>query len=451
MTNKLIIGKEEWCALPNLGMPAIKARIDSGRETSQLHAFNIHTFKEDGEQYVHFDVHPVQENHKLIQSCRARLIDTRRSKLNNQTYYVIKTPLTLGEETWEIELTLTNHDIAGYRILLGRSAMEDRILIDPDSAMYLGDKEESEVTSFYQDLKPRKDGLRILVLGTDPQAYSTLRLIEAGQERGHDIRMVKISECYMNICADESTIHYRGGEILDNVDAVIPRIEPSLTFYGCALTRQFQNIGAFCLNDSVSIAKSRDKLRSLQLLSTKGVPMPRTGFANSPMDTNDIIQMLGGAPLVIKLLESTQGAGVVLTETNKAAESVINAFKRLRANILVQEYIKEAEGRDIRCFVIDGKVAGAMERKAAPGEFRANLHLGGTASPVKLTSEERRIALQAAKAMGLMVAGVDLIRAKDGPKILEINSSPGLEGIEGVTGKDIASLMIECIERHVKE
>jgi ribosomal protein S6--L-glutamate ligase len=209
-------------------------------------------------------------------------------------------------------------------------------------------------------------------------------------------------------------------------------------------------MGAYCLNDAVSITRSRDKLRSLQMLSGRGIPMPVTGFAHSPMDTGEIIKMVGGAPLVIKLLEGTQGRGVVLAETSKAAESVINAFKSLQANILVQEFIKEAGGKDIRCFVIDNKVVGAIQREAASGEFRANLHLGGVATPVKITADERRIAIKAAKAMGLQVAGVDIIRSKTGPKVLEINSSPGLEGIESITGKDIAGMMIECIEKYVR-
>ncbi|MFW0776738.1 MAG: 30S ribosomal protein S6--L-glutamate ligase [Rickettsiales bacterium] len=299
-------------------------------------------------------------------------------------------------------------------------------------------------------VQPKRDGLKIVLLASNPDLYSNKRIIEAGEERGHEMRFINIRQCYMNISSSSPEVHYRGGELLKDVDAIIPRIKPSMTFYGCAVARQFQSIGAFCLNDSVSVARSRDKLRSLQLLSNNGIPMPTTGFANSPVDTAEIIKMVGGAPLVIKLLEGTQGKGVVLAETGKAAESVINAFKSLQANILVQEFIKEAQGKDIRCFVIDGKVVGSIQREAAAGDFRANLHLGGTASAVKVTPTERKIAVRAAKTMGLKVAGVDIIRSKDGPKVLEINSSPGLEGIEEVTGKDVAGLMIESIERGVK-
>lgn len=453
MVSKIVIGKEEWCGLPELGLPAVKARIDSGAKTSSLHAFNIHTFEEGGKKYVHFDIHPIQDNRKVIQNCRALVVDRRDIKSSSgekERRHVIKTPVTLGEETWDIEVTLTNRDSMGYRMLIGREAMKGRSLIDPDASFCLGKTDEKEVEKYYRKVQPKKDGLRIALLASNPELYSNKRIIEAGEERGHEMRFISIRQCYMNISASSPEIHYRGGEILEEVDAIIPRIKPSMTFYGCAVARQFQTVGAYCLNDSVSIARSRDKLRSLQLLSTNSIPMPTTGFANSPVDTADIIKMVGGSPLVVKLLEGTQGKGVVLAETNKAAESVINAFKSLNANILVQEFIKEAQGKDIRCFVIDGKVVGSIQRQAAEGEFRANLHLGGSASSVKITAEERKIAVSATKAMGLKVAGVDIIRSKTGPKVLEINSSPGLEGIEDTTGKDIAGLMIECIEKQIR-
>lgn len=452
MTNKIVIGKEEWCGLPELGLPAIKARIDSGAKTSSLHAFNIQPIERDGKKHVLFDIHPIQDNRKIVQSCRGLVVDKRDVKNSSgekERRLVIRTPITLGGRTWDIEVTLTNRDSMGYRMLLGREAMKERVLIDPDSSFCLGQFNEEDVRVYYKSTVPKKEGLRIALLASNPELYSNTRIMEAGDERGHNMHFINIRQCYMNISSKSPEIHYRGGELLLGFDAVIPRIKPSMTFYGCAVTRQFQSMGTFCLNDSESIARSRDKLRSLQMLANSSLPMPITGFANSPVDTLEIIKMVGGAPLVIKLLEGTQGMGVVLAETNKAAESVINAFKSLQANILVQEFIKEAQGRDLRCFVIDGKVVGAIQRQAPEGEFRANLHLGGTASNVKTTAEERRIAINAAKVMGLKVAGVDIIRSKDGPKILEINSSPGLEGIEGVTERDIAGLMIECIEKNV--
>ncbi len=453
MIEKLVVGKEEWCALPALELPAIKARVDSGAKTSSLHAFNIQPFEEDGVAYVRFDIHPIQNNRSIVKRCTARAVDRRDVKSSSgetEKRHVISTPLTLGEEGWEIEITLTNRDSMGYRMLLGREAMSSRVLIDPDASFCLGNKQEKEITKHYQSVLPQKSGHKILLLASNPDLYSNRRIMEAGEVRGHEMHFINTRHCYMNISATKPEVHYRGGIVLKDVDAIIPRIRPSLTFYGCAVTRQFEATGTFCLNDSVSIARSRDKLRSLQMLSEHGVDMPITGFTSSPLDTSQIIQLVGGAPLVIKLLEGTQGKGVVLAETRKAAESVINAFKSLHANILVQEFIKEAGGSDIRCFVIDGKVVGSMQRQASAGEFRANLHLGGTASAVKITPAERKIAIKAAKVMGLKVAGVDIIRSSAGPKVVEINSSPGLEGIETVTGNDIAGLMIESIEKHLQ-
>lgn len=454
MDNKIIIGKEEWCELADLGLPAIKARVDSGAKTSSLHAINIQPYEQDSKKYVHFDIHPIQDNRKIIQSCRALVVDTRDVKSSSgekEKRFVIKTPITLGGETWYIEITLTNRDSMGYRMLVGREAMKERVLIDPDSSFCLGKKDKVEVKKYYKTVKPKTDGLKIVLLASNPNLYSNKRLIEAGEERGHQVRFVNIQQCYMNICSTKPQVYYRGGELLSKIDAVIPRIKPSMTYYGCSVVRQFHSVGAFCLNDAASITCSRDKLLSLQLLSDDGVPMPTTGFANSPVDTADIIKVAGGAPVVIKLLEGTQGRGVVLADTNKAAESVVNAFKSLNANILVQEFIKEADGKDIRCFVIDGKVVGSIQREAVAGEFRANLHLGGKASTVKITPQERKIAINAAKTMGLNVAGVDIIRSKDGSKVLEINSSPGLEGIEAITGKDVAGLMIESIINNLRK
>lgn len=275
--------------------------------------------------------------------------------------------------------------------------------------------------------------------------------MEAARERDHEIDFIAIKNCYMDITARKPEIHYRGGKILKGYDAVIPRIRPAATFYGTAVLRQFGAQGSYLLNGPVSIGRSRDKLRTLQILSSIDVNIPKTAFADSPLDTKDMIKMVGGAPVVVKLLEGTQGVGVVLAETNKAAESVVNAFKSLKANILVQEFIEESKGVDLRCFVVGDKVVATMERHAAAGEFRANIHLGGTGHKAKITPEERKMAVRAAKAMELRVAGVDIIRSKCGPMILEINSSPGLEGVEGATKKDIAGTMIEYIERRVEE
>ncbi|WP_070970763.1 30S ribosomal protein S6--L-glutamate ligase [Vibrio sonorensis] len=289
--------------------------------------------------------------------------------------------------------------------------------------------------------------MKIGILSRNSGLYSTKRLIEAAESRGHQVKVIDALRCYMNINSEKPEIHFKGEE-LKGYEAIIPRIGASVTFYGTAVLRQFEMMGVYPVNESVAITRSRDKLRSMQLLSRKGVGMPITGFASKPDDVKDLLEMVGGAPVVIKLLEGTQGIGVVLAETRKAAESVVEAFMGLKANIMVQEYIKEAGGADIRCFVIGDKVIAAMKRQGAEGEFRSNLHRGGTASLIKITPEERRTAVAAAKAMGLNVAGVDLLRSERGPLVMEVNSSPGLEGIEAATGKDIAGMIIEFIEKN---
>lgn len=291
--------------------------------------------------------------------------------------------------------------------------------------------------------------MRIAILSRSTSLYSTHRLVEAGKARGHSVEVIDTLRCYMNIASHKPSIHYKGKR-LEDFDAVIPRIGASITFYGTAVLRQCEMMGIFPVNESVAISRSRDKLRSLQLLARKGIGLPITGFAHSPDDTQDLIHMMGGSPLVIKLLEGTQGMGVVLAETPKAAESVIDAFAGLKVNILVQEFIKEAECSDIRCFVVGGKVVATMKRQAKAGEFRSNIHRGGTSSTVKITPEERSTAVRAAQIMGLNVAGVDILRSNHGPVVLEVNSSPGLKGIETTTHIDVASKIIEFIELNAK-
>ncbi len=288
--------------------------------------------------------------------------------------------------------------------------------------------------------------MKIAVLSRNKNLYSTRRLVESGEARGHEVHVIDALRCYMKIVTHRPEIHYRGIN-LEGFDAVIPRIGASVTFYGTAVLRQFEMMGTYPLNESVAITRSRDKLRAHQLLARKGIGMPVTGFAHSPDDTKDLMQLVGGAPMVIKLLEGTQGVGVVLAETQQAGESVIEAFRGLNAYILLQEFIEEAGGSDIRCFVIGDKVVATMRRQGRKGEFRSNLHRGGSAEKVRITPEERSTAVRAARIMGLNVAGVDILRANHGPVVMEVNSSPGLEGIESITGKDIAALIFEFIER----
>jgi len=293
--------------------------------------------------------------------------------------------------------------------------------------------------------------MKIAILSRKSSLYSTRRLVEAAHERGHSADVIDTLRCYMNISSSSPNVHYKGA-VLKTYDAVIPRIGASVTFYGAAVIRQLEMMGVFCMNDSVAITRARDKLRSLQILSKKGIGMPVTGFAHSMAEIEDLIRMVGGPPLVIKFLEGTQGIGVILVETTNAARSVLEAFLGLKVNIMVQEFIREANGSDLRCFVVGGKVVAAMMRSAkSPEEFRSNLHRGGSAEPVQLTDEERKMAVRAAHIIGLNVAGIDMIRSNRGPLIMEVNASPGIEGIERTTGVNVAGEIIKFIEESMSE
>jgi len=287
--------------------------------------------------------------------------------------------------------------------------------------------------------------MKIGILSRSSQLYSTSRMRAVCEKRGHNVQIINPLRCYMNVSKRHPEIHFQG-RVLDNFDAIIPRIGTSITFYGTAVVRQFEMMGAYCLNNARSINRSRNKLVSMQMLAQHGIPMPRTGFADSPGDTEDLLDLVGGVPVVIKLTEGTQGMGVVLGETKKAAESVIEALRGLQATFLVQEYIEEANGADIRCFVVGNQVVASMKRHAKEGDFRSNLHRGGYAIAERISAEERKIAIQASQILGLDVAGVDLLRSNNGPLVLEVNSSPGLEGIEKSTGIDVASKVVDYLE-----
>jgi ribosomal protein S6--L-glutamate ligase len=292
--------------------------------------------------------------------------------------------------------------------------------------------------------------MKIILLASNPKLYSNQRIMESAQKRGHEINFINVGGCYIKLANNNSEIFYDEGKKLSKVDYVIPRLKPNMTFFGSAIIHQMEIMKINLLNGSDAITNSRDKLRTLQIMVEQNIDIPITSFANSAYDTKDLIGHVGGAPLIIKLLEGTKGVGVVLADTNKASESVINAFRSLNADILVQQYIKESKGHDIRCFVIGDQVVASMERIAQEGEFRANIHLGAIAKSINVTDKEREIAIKATKAMGLEVAGVDMVRSNSGIKILEINSSPGLEGIENATGIDIALRMIEYIEKKIE-
>jgi len=289
--------------------------------------------------------------------------------------------------------------------------------------------------------------MKIAILSRNIKLYSTRRLVEAAEQRGHEVIVLDHLKCVLVIEKGHPHIYY-GGKEVSGIDAIIPRIGSSVTFYGAAVVRQFEQMKVFSCVESQALVRSRDKLRSLQLLAKAGLGMPKTAFASIPKNIENVLEQVGGAPVVIKLLEGTQGIGVILAETHKSAKSVIESFLSLKANILVQEFIKEAGGADVRAFIVDGKIVGAMKRQGLPGEFRSNLHRGGSANVIELTKEERETAIKAAKKLGLAIAGVDMLQSSRGPLVMEVNSTPGLEGIEGATGVDIAGKIIEYIERN---
>ncbi len=446
------LGWEEWLSLPGLGLPALKAKVDTGARTSALHAFDIEPFGPANAPHVRFTVHPIPGRMDLAIPCSAEVIDRREVTSSNgetEFRYVIRSELAIGHRRWPIELTLTDRGSMAYRMLLGRQALAEDVVIVPGESFCQPLLSYDVYHSAQVATEAPARTLRIAVLSREGGSYSTRRLVEEGTNRGHVIEVIDTTRCYMAINALAPEIHYDGTR-LPRFDAVIPRIGVSVTAYGAALIRQFESIGTFCVNSAEGILASRDKLHAHQILARHRIGMPATAFASSPKDTDNLIALAGGAPLVVKLLESTQGKGVVLAETKQAAQSVISAFRGLKANFLVQHFVKEAAGEDIRCLVIGSRVVAAMRRRAGSGEFRSNLHQGGTAEPVRITRTERDTAIRAARAFRLNLAGVDMLRSSEGPKVLEVNSSPGFEGIEGASHRNVAAALYDEIEKRVR-
>jgi ribosomal protein S6--L-glutamate ligase len=444
------VGWEEWLSLPELGLPALKAKVDTGAKTSALHAFDIEPFGRTRPR-VRFMVQPIPARPDLVIACSADIVDQREVTSSNgesEMRYVIETNVKMGDEMWPIEVTLTNRTNMSYHMLLGRQALGDRLTVAPSDRFCQPELSYDVYASARVREAAPKRALRIAILSREDN-YSTRRLVEEGEKRGHGVEIIDTTRCYMAINATSPEVYY-DGKRLPRFDVVIPRIGASITSYGTAITRQFETLGTYCVNGAEGIASSRDKLYAHQLLARARIGMPTTAFAASPKDTSNLIGLVGTAPLIVKLLESTQGKGVVLAETKKAAESVIDAFRGLKASFLVQDFVKEAAGEDIRCLVIGGRVVAAMKRTGADGDFRSNLHRGGSAKVVRITKQERDVAVRAARTFGLGIAGVDLLRSSDGPKVLEVNSSPGFEGIETATGKNIASLLYDSVEKRVR-
>ncbi|THH38812.1 30S ribosomal protein S6--L-glutamate ligase [Aliishimia ponticola] len=446
---QLEFGWEEWVALPDLGLPALRAKVDTGARTSALHASEIEVFGPNAKPKVRFIVNPVAGDDGLAIPCSATILDRREVTSSNgekEMRYVIGSKLTVNGQSWPIEITLTNRAGMASRMLLGRQALTEHITITATEKHLQPELSYDVYRSAGLRKTAPKRALRIAVLSREDN-YSTRRLVQEGEARGHTVEVIDTTRCYMAINAMSPEVHYDGAR-LPRYDAVVPRIGASITPYGTAVIRQFETIGTYCVNGSTGIASSRDKLQAHQILASQKIGMPTTAFAASPKDTRNLMDLVGTAPMIVKLLESTQGKGVVLAETKKAAESVIDAFRGLRANFLVQHFVKEAAGEDIRCLVIAGKVVAAMKRTGADGDFRSNLHRGGTAKVARITRQERATAVKAAKAFGLGIAGVDLLRSEDGPKVLEVNSSPGFEGIETATGKNVVGFLYDEIETH---
>ena len=447
MKKNNFVGWEEWVSLPNLNLPALIAKTDTGADTSALHAFNIQVFGKNN-QMVRFGINPITSDERFSIFCSAKIIDQRNVTSSNgitELRYVIETDIVIGGVRKTVPITLTNRENMKYKMIIGRNAL-DGYQISADKSFLQGE------LSFDSYKKAKnydyRRSLRIGILSLEPNNYSNKRLIEAAEKHDHFCEILNTKRCYLNIESDKPEVHY-DGKPLPHYDVIIPRIGSSITRYGMAVVRQFEAIGTFCLNSSSSIGLSRDKLAAHQMLALHQIPMPDTAFANSPRDTKHIVDLTTGAPLVVKLLESSQGKGVILAETKKAVTSVISAFQRLNAPFIVQDFVKDAGGSDLRLLVVGGKVVASMMRSAKEDDFRSNLHAGGIARKVRITKDERSIARKAAKAMGLNIAGVDILRSSEGPKVLEINSSPGLEGIENITKLDLAEKIIDYLERRL--
>ena len=451
MTRDIEIGWEEWINLPSLNIPAIKAKVDTGAKTSVLHAKHIEIFKVKKKKHVRFEVSPLPEKSSIKISCSAPVIDQRNvisSNGESENRYIIRSTLILGTKEWEADISLTDRESMQFRMLLGRSALDPEMIVHPTESLLLGDLDKRIYRKKKRKSLSSKRALRIALLTREPNNYSSKRIKLAGEARGHEVEAINTTRCYLDVDMDKPEIYYEGSP-LPKYDIVIPRLGASITSYGLAVTRQFLLTGAISLNPPQAIANSRDKLMAHQLLASAGIDIPVTGFASSSKDTKGIIDTVGSIPLIIKLAESSQGRGVILAETRKAAETVISAFRGLKAHFLVQEFIEESKGEDIRCLVVGGKVIGSIKRINKGDDFRSNIHQGGSADKVILSRKERAVAVKAAKALGLSVAGVDILRSKRGPLVLEVNSSPGIQSLDQTLGVDIAEQMIIFCESQI--
>ncbi|WP_417624557.1 RimK/LysX family protein [Paremcibacter congregatus] len=437
-----VVGWEEWLALPSLGLPALKAKIDTGAKTSALHAFSIQPFGSDAKPRVRFTIHPIPDRPDVEIICSAQVIDRREvtsSNGTNELRYVILVPVQMGDKTWDIEVTLTNRENMAYRMLLGRRAMEG-IGVRPGQSFL----QPQLSYDLYNKLKRKpaaRRSFRLAILTSAPDSYSTRRLVEAAEARDHVVELIDTRRCYFEISSHSPQVHYQGAP-LPFYDAVIPRIGASLTVYGRAVVRQFQAMGTYCLNSAEGIGAARDKLAEHQILSRNRVAMPTTAYANSPEDTDNMIKLVGGEPVTLKSVHGLQGGGMTIDEP--AAAFNPDHAPAPETNLVAREIIRDNSSPDLRCLVVGRRIVGAMlfDETASVGRRKTKRKI--------TTTPERRVAVKAVKALGLTVAAVDMIRTAEGPKVLDVFCTPGLEKIEKSSGKNVAEKIIEHIERNVR-
>lgn len=447
---KISVGWEEWIGMPDIGLPAILAKVDTGARTSALHSFAFEEIEIDGVTHIHFGVQPLADDPKLHVWCNAPLIDYREVISSNgmaEMRPFVQVDLHLAGQSWPIELSLTNRETMNYRMLLGRTAMEGRIVVDPFGACING-VPEGDFYGHHLEESASKT-LNIGILTCAPNAYSTQRLVEAIEKKGHQVDLVDIARCTVHVDALSPTIYQRD-EPLPRYDAVIPRIGAPITQHGLAVVRQFELLGSYVLNGASSIAAARDKLWSYQYMAKAGIEVPLTLSAFNGRDGRAMVSKAGEGPYVLKSRKSEGGRGVLLAPDRTMAKSLLDAFDDLDEKLLIQPFLDTQDQSDLRIMVLGKKVIAAVRRTAKKGDFRANYHQGGSAKKVKITKQERQMAARAAKTLGLRFAAVDLMRTENGPVVMEVNASPGLEGIESATGLDLASRVIDYVVEYAR-
>ncbi len=448
--NNFAVGWEEWLSLPGLGLPALKAKTDTGARTSALHAFSIQPFGSAKKPFVRFGVHPIPNNPDVEVFCSAPVVDIREVTSSNghkELRYVIETPVMIGNRTWTIKITLTNRENMAYRMLLGRSALEQITVHSTES--FLQPQLSYELYGKHSKKKTVKRALRIAILTEDDHDYSNKRLVDEAELNNHVVELINTRRCYLNIQSNNPEVHY-DGKPLPFYDAIIPRIDPAITFYGMAVVRQFEAMGTYCLNNANSIGVSNDELAAHQILARFRIPMPTTAFADSPKDTKSLLNIIGGSPTVLKLLPSSHEQDIVIAQTKKAAEDAANAFQSLDAYFIVQECIKDSDGVNIKCFVVGKRVVGAIMKIPRTNDKETRLRAKRKLKKAILTPEEKLIAIKSVKALGLTAAIVNFIRTEKGSKVLDVKSTPDFEDIDKFAKKNIAQKIINYIEKNAR-